>query len=174
MDGLALMLAAALTGFAIMSAPAHGIEPLVLPPGAQSGLPLVPPAVAGRTLVPLHSSVHVRSRGGRLDFSATVTVHNVSADDPLVVESVEYLDASARPIERFEGFPVALVPYGGLQVLIAEEDLRGGTAASVIVDWAIAEDSAAPLIEAIMISTRGTQGYSFVAAGRRISRPAGR
>jgi len=105
-----------------------------------------------------------------LNFSGALSIHNTSASDPLVIEKIDYRDGAGHIVESYVTKPLALQPFASLQVLIAQDDVRGGTGASFTVDWAIAGNEEEPVIEALMTATAGTQGFSFLSQGRRLAR----
>jgi len=84
---------------------------------------------------------------------------------------IEYRNGSGQLVETYMTDPIALRPYGSLQVLIAQSDIRGETGASFTVDWSTFDRADDPVIEALMAASIGTQGYSFLSPGRKVSRP---
>lgn len=154
-----------------LPAPADAEQAVMLMPDATVALPAGPPAARGRTLVPLHSTVIAGGGRTRINFSGLLSIHNASSADPLVIEAIEYRDQAGRLIEKTLDKPVALRPYASAQVVIAQEDVRGGIGASFVIDWSSPAADGEPVIEAVMVAVQGTQGYSFVSAGRRVPRP---
>ena len=58
--------------------------------------------------------------------------------------------------------------------LHAGGDRPGGRArrhANFVVDWSSPEAIDEPVVEAVMFAVHGTQGYSLVSPGRRVTRP---
>ncbi|MFD2183140.1 DUF3124 domain-containing protein [Rhodoplanes azumiensis] len=151
--------------------PARAEQAVMLLPDATMSVPAGPPAARGRTLVPLHSTVVAGGGRTRINFSGLLSIHNASSTDPLVIEAIEYRDQTGRLVETTLDKPVALKPYASAQVVIAQEDVRGGIGASFVVDWSSPAAGGEPVIEAVMVAVQGTQGYSFVSAGRRVPRP---
>ena len=66
--------------------------------------------------------------------------------------------------------PVALKPFATVHVYIPATDLRGGTGANFVVDWAAEGRIAEPIVEALMLGTMGNASYSFISQGRAISK----
>jgi hypothetical protein len=64
--------------------------------------------------------------------------------------------------------PIAVRPYGTVEVFIAADDVRGGTGANFLVGWAAPRPIAEPVIEAVMIGSVGTSGFSFATQGRGV------
>jgi hypothetical protein len=128
-------------------------------------------AVRGRSFVPLHSTVIAGAGRTRLNFSGSLSIHNTSARHVLVIDAIEYRDAAGRLLQSYVPQPIGLRPFASIQVAIAQEDTRGGVGPSFIIDWSLPEATDEPAIEAVMIASQGTQGYSFVSPARRLTRP---
>ena len=139
---------------------AEALQPL---PGSLSG-------IQGRTYVPVYSSVMALGGTTRIDFSITLSIHNGSATRPIVIERIDYYDTAGRLVEAHLVDPIAIRPYGTVQVTVAQPDTRGGLGANFVVDWTSPTASIEPIVEAVMIASHGTQGYSFLATGRKVER----
>ncbi len=133
-------------------------------------LPASVSGIEGRTYVPVHSSVMAIGGETRIDFSITLSVHNPSATRPIVVERIHYHDTAGRLVESRLDTPVALRPYGTIQVVVAQPDTRAGLGADFVVDWTSPTASIEPIVEAVMISSHGSQGYAFSTLGRKVER----
>jgi hypothetical protein len=101
----------------------------------------------------------------------TLSIHNTSEKGTLVIERVDYFNVAGQLIEKVLPRTIALKPYGAIQIVIPQEDIRGGLGANFIVDWSSPETIDEPIIEAVMIGGPGTQGNSFISVGRKVSRP---
>src|SRR5262245_17283881 len=138
----------------------------------QNALTALPDAAAltvrGATYVPAYANIRAGSRRTRIDLSTTLAIHNTSDQKPLVIERIDYFDSTGKLVERFLDAPVALKPYGTVEVFIAADDNRGGSGANFIVSWAGNGPIAEPLAETVMIGVVGTTSYSFVSQGRQI------
>jgi hypothetical protein len=134
-------------------------------------LPTGPSILKGRFYVPAYSSILVRSGNTRLDLSVTLSIHNTSEKGTLVIERIDYFNVAGQLIDKYLPRPIALKPYGTIQVVVPQEDIRGGLGANFIVDWSSPETIDEPVVEAIMIGGPGTQGHSFISVGRKVSRP---
>lgn len=125
-------------------------------------------AVSGSFYVPVYSSVSMSAGRLRGDFSVTLSVHNASETRPLVLKRVAYFDTSGKMVENYLKTPVALKPFSTIEVFIAATDIRGGTGANFVVDWAAAGDIAEPAVEALMVGSVGPGHYAFISQGRPI------
>lgn len=124
--------------------------------------------VKGAIYVPAYSSVFLSSGKVRVDFSVTLSVHNVSEDKPLVLTKIAYFDTAGTLVQSFLPSPVALKPFATVQVSIPVTDVRGGAGANFVVEWAAEARIAEPLVEALMLGTVGNASYSFISPGRPI------
>lgn len=160
---------------------------LALPAGAQQATTDLPPALApfaasiepapaslsglpGRTYVPVYSSVMAMGGGTRIDFAITLSIHNGSATRSIVIERIDYFDTAGKLVEAHLDRPVSLKPYGTIQVVVAQPDTRGGLGANFVVDWTSPTATIEPIVEAVMLASHGSQGYSFLAGGRKVER----
>ena len=134
-------------------------------------LPRTPSILRGRFYVPAHSSLLIGRGDTRLDLSVTLSIQNTSEKGIVVIERIDYFNVTGQPIDKYLLRPIALKPYGAIQIVIPQFDTRGGLGASFIVDWSSPETIDEPIVEAIMIGGSGTQGHSFVSVGRKVSRP---
>jgi len=133
-----------------------------------TALPTEALTVSGAFYVPVYSSVSMSQGKLRADFSVTLSVHNASETRPLVLKRIAYFDTSGKIVENFLKSPVALKPFSTIEVFIAAADIRGGTGANFVVDWAATSEIAEPVVEALMVGGVGSGHYAFVSQGRRI------
>jgi hypothetical protein len=125
-------------------------------------------AVSGAFYVPVYSSVSMSQGRLRADFSVTLSIHNASETRPLVLKRVAYFDTAGKMVESYLKSPVALKPFSTIEVFIAATDVRGGTGANFVVDWAATGEIAEPAVEALMVGSVGAAHYAFVSQGRPI------
>jgi hypothetical protein len=125
-------------------------------------------AVTGAFYVPVYSSVSMSQGKLRADFSVTLSVHNASETRPLVLKRIAYFDTSGKMVESYLKSPVALKPFSTIEVFIAANDVRGGTGANFVVDWAATGEIAEPAVEALMVGSVGPGHYAFISQGRPI------
>src|SRR5438046_982684 len=133
-----------------------------------TAVPADPLAVSGAFYVPVYSSVSMTQGKLRADFSVTLSVHNASEGRPLVLKRIAYFDTSGKMVESYLKSPVALKPFATIEVFIAANDVRGGTGANFVVDWAATGEIAEPAVEALMVGSVGPGHYAFITQGRPI------
>ncbi|MBR0827298.1 DUF3124 domain-containing protein [Bradyrhizobium manausense] len=123
-------------------------------------------SVSGGFYVPAYSSVAMSQGKLRVDFSVTLSVHNTSETQPLIVKRIAYFDTAGKMVESYLKAPVALKPLATVSVFIPTDDIRGGTGANFIVDWAASGEIAEPAVEALMVGGVANAHYAFVSQGR--------
>ena len=134
-----------------------------------TAMPAEPLAVSGSFYVPVYSSVSMAQGRLRADFSVTLSVHNTSETRPLVLKRIAYFDTAGKMVvESYLKSPVALKPFSTIEVSIATSDVRGGTGANFVVDWAATGEIAEPVVEALMVGDVGAAHYAFISQGRAI------
>jgi hypothetical protein len=133
-----------------------------------TAVPTEPLAVSGAFYVPVYSSVSMAQGKLRVDFSVTLSVHNASESRPLVLKRVAYFDTSGKLVESYLKAPIALKPFSTIEVFIPTSDVRGGTGANFVVDWAATGEIAEPAVEALMVGGVGAGHYAFISQGRPI------
>lgn len=131
-----------------------------------TALPKEELGVSGGFYVPAYSSVTMSQGKLRVDFSVTLSVHNASESQPLVIRRIAYFDTAGKMVESYLKSPVALKPLATIAVAIPTEDIRGGTGANFIVDWAATGEIAEPVVEALMVGGIANAHYAFISQGR--------
>ena len=133
----------------------------------------VPPLESLRTrqtvYVAAYSTVRLGGGKGKVDLATTLTVHNTSEKKPLILLRVDYFGTAGNLLHSYLAAPIAIRPLGSAETFVPAEDTRGGTGANFVVEWAADGQITEPLIEAVMIGTTGTQGYSFTSRGKTMT-----
>jgi hypothetical protein len=124
--------------------------------------------VSGAFYVPVYSSVSMSQGKLRADFSVTLSIHNASETRTLVLRRIAYFDTSGKAVESYLKTPIALKPFSTVEVFVPTTDIRGGTGANFVVDWAATGEIAEPVIEALMVGGIGSGHYAFTTQGRPV------
>lgn len=143
-------------------------DPFAAFAGSLIAVPASPLTNRGDIYVPVFSSVRIGTGRTRVDLAVTLSIHNASASDPLVLDRVDYFDTSGTLVQHYATRPVALRPFGTVEVFIPAEDIRGGTGANFVIGWGATGPIAAPVVIAVMIGNIGTSGFSFTSAGHPV------
>jgi hypothetical protein len=131
-----------------------------------TALPKEELGVSGGFYVPAYSSVAMSQGKLRVDFSVTLSVHNASEARPLVVRRIAYFDTAGKQVESYLKAPVALKPLATVTIFIPTDDVRGGTGANFLVDWAATDEITEPVVEALMVGGVANAHYAFISQGR--------
>jgi hypothetical protein len=163
------LLLAALAGLHAPAAGAQtaaGIEQTFA--GSLTAMPSENLGISGAFYVPVYSSVSMSQGKLRADFSVTLSIHNASETRPLVLRRIAYFDTGGKMVESYLKTPVALKPFSTVEVFVPTTDVRGGTGANFVVDWASTGEIAEPAVEALMVGSVGAGHYAFISQGRPI------
>jgi uncharacterized protein DUF3124 len=125
-------------------------------------------SIKGKIYVPAYSRMYGAAARKLIELSTTLRIDNTSATKPLVIERIDYFDTGGKLVQTYLGEPMALRPFGSIEIVVPAEDDRGGVAANFIVEWAGSGPIAEPLVEAVMIGSQENTSYSFVSPGRPI------
>ena len=152
---------------AIHSSAAERLQPVGTVPG---------PLVSGGTVyVPVYSSLYLGLdiKQPVVELAATVSVRNVSATHPIVIEWVRYYDSTGKRVRDYLEKPSALPPLGSVEFVIQRSDTTGGPGANFLIHWNGTAGVDEPLIEAVMLGQAGNAGISFTSAGRVVKSERG-
>ena len=118
--------------------------------------------------VPVYSSLYLglNIKQRMVELAATISVRNVSASDPIVIEWVRYYDSRGKLVRHYLEQPSSLPPLGAVEFVIQRSDTAGGPGANFLVRWKGPAAVDEPLIEAVMLGQSGNAGISFTSAGR--------
>lgn len=161
---LGLMLLALLHAFAH----AETMDPTQSFAASLTSVPTEAQTVSGAIYVPAYSSVAMTPGKVRADFSVTLSVHNASEQMPLVLKRIGYFDTSGKLVQAYLQQPIAVKPFATIEIFIPTKDVRGGTGANFLIDWAATGAIAEPVVEALMIGSLGSGHYAFISQGRPI------
>jgi hypothetical protein len=116
--------------------------------------------------VPTYS--HVRhGKGTARRLATTLSVHNISFRDSILIHKVRYYNTEGRVVRDFLAEEVHLQPMQTYQVSVSPKDTTG-LGANFLVEWEARAGVPAPLVEAVHWSTSPTVGTSFVTRGTQL------
>jgi len=132
-------------------------------------------SAGGTVYVPVYSSLYLGLDMKRqmVELTATVSVRNVSAVHPIVLEWVRYYDSTGKRVRNYLQTPSSLPPLGSVEFVIQRSDTTGGPGANFLIHWKGPEAVDEPLIEAVMLGQSGSAGISFTSAGRVVKADPG-
>lgn len=124
--------------------------------------------VQGKSYLPVYSDIYHRYENQTFDLTITVSIRNITITDTIYILKADYFNTDGVNIRQYIQKPVYLKPMETVEIIIAEEDKEGGSGANFVFNWAVKNDKNPPLFEAVMISTYGQQGVSFLTRGVQI------
>ena len=107
--------------------------------------------VGGLLYVPIYSTVYRGDRLGYSDLAATLSIHNVSLEHDVYISRVAYYDTNGQLIEEQVNEPHRLTAMATVEFYVDTRDVRGGTAANFLVEWAAPSGAPPPLVEAVIV-----------------------
>ena len=119
--------------------------------------------------VPVYSHIYGADQEKPLYLAATLSIRNTDRTSPLTLLAVDYYGQDGKRIRAYVEQPVTVGPLGAVRYFVKESDVAGGSGASFVVRWRSEVPVTAPLIESVMIGTRGQQGLSFTSRGQVIA-----
>lgn len=128
-------------------------------------------SVFGRTYLPVYSQIYQMHENKTYDLTVTVSIRNTSSMDTLYLQRADYYGTQGRLVRKYLTHAIYLKPLETIEIVIYENDNAGGSGGHFLFDWAARKRSEAPLTEAVMISTSGQQGLSFLTRGVAVERP---
>ncbi len=118
--------------------------------------------------VPVYSHIYHGDQERKFNLTATLSIRNTNLKKDIILHSIDYFDSNGELLKNYLDVPIVLKKFSTIRYIIKAKDKSGGSGAKFIVRWKSKELSNAPIIEAIMISTKGQQGISFVSRGQAI------
>ena len=122
----------------------------------------------GKVYLPVYSHIYHIHEHRTFDLTITVSIRNVSLTDTVYITQADYYNTIGDNIRSYMKTPIYLKPLETSEIVIAEQDIEGGSGANFIFEWAKTNEKNPPLFEAVMISTYGQQGISFTTRGVQI------
>ncbi|WP_022850729.1 DUF3124 domain-containing protein [Limisalsivibrio acetivorans] len=120
----------------------------------------------GQTVyIPVYSEIYAGARSKPMDLVVTVSIHNTSSEESILLEKVDYHDTSGNLIKHYLDKPLLLGPLATAQYIVREKDDTGGSGANFIVKWSAKEKVPQPVTESVMIGAKSSLGISFVSPG---------
>lgn len=151
-------LAALLGGMAPAGAAEVAKPPIAVQPPERAALCA---SKASLVYLPIYSSIRYLS-GEKALLAITVSVRNISPDQPITLSIADFFNADGRKVESLltDGEKV-IPPLGVAELYVRSVDFPDHTAASVVLGWRGDEGATPPIAEAVMVASRGSQSLSF-------------
>lgn len=127
--------------------------------------------VTGQTIyVPAYSEVLIGGTEDRTHrLAVTLAVHNTDLNAPIFIQSARFYDTNGELVREYVDDPIELDPLATTGFFVESRDTVGGWGSNFVIEWVAETPVFEPIVEAVMISTRGNQGISMISLGRVIS-----
>ncbi|AEH02426.1 DUF3124 domain-containing protein [Lacinutrix sp. 5H-3-7-4] len=122
----------------------------------------------GKSYLSIYSQIYSMSEHKRHNLTAMVSLRNTSDVDTVYILKAKYFDTHGVKVRTYFDEPIYLLPMETTEIIIDEIDTSGGTGSNFIFEWKTPKNSPEPLFEAVMTSTMGKQGLSFITQAKRI------
>ncbi len=121
--------------------------------------------VKGQSIfVPAYSEVLFGKR--TLSFSLSLAIHNADMSGSLTIKSARHYDTDGVLIREYAENPVQIPPLATRVFSVEVPETGRGLGANFIVEWASETAIHEPVVEAVMLTSLGTHGFSLISPGR--------
>ena len=118
--------------------------------------------------LPVYSDIYERDGTNRFMLTTTFSIRNTSLTDTAYLLSVNYYDSYGNTLKEYINNTILVSPLESIEFVVEEVEKFGGAGANFIIEWAAGSYSDQLLIQAVMISTHGQQGISFLTGAKVI------
>jgi hypothetical protein len=122
-------------------------------------------AMGNVVYVPAYAQVFYHQDQRTLSLVTTLAIHNTDPKHSLILRSVRYYSEDGTLLKEYLREPRVLSPMATATYGLYPEAPNVGIGANAVVEWVSEQNIIKPIIEAIMISTQGTYGVSFISPG---------
>ncbi|HUV79043.1 MAG TPA: DUF3124 domain-containing protein, partial [Desulfobacterales bacterium] len=105
--------------------------------------------------VSIYSNVYSGVKLHALELSGMLSMRNTDPKYSISILKADYYDSKGEILERYITQPLKLKPLESTHFLVKVSDKRGGPGANFIVRWQSDHKVNQPIIESIMLSTKG-------------------
>jgi hypothetical protein len=120
--------------------------------------------------VPIYSHMYMINGTRPTLFAATLSIRSTDFSDSIFVTNVDYYNSNGRIIKKYIDKTLLLKPMHSSEFIVEESDTQGGAGAYFIINWLALKPVNEPLIQAIMLSTTSSLGFSFKTEGIKLNR----
>ncbi len=123
--------------------------------------------IFGKSYLSVYSEMYSFSQKQKFNLTGMISLRNVSETDTIYLLRADYYDTAGSKIRAYLNYPVYLRPMETIEIVIAHEDVEGGTGSNFLFEWKTPQDCPEPLFEGVMNSMQGNRGIAFVTQGKR-------
>jgi hypothetical protein len=115
-----------------------------------------------------YSAARIGERGLSLGLVSTLFIRNTDTTRSITVLSVDSYDSGGKKHISYLKNSMNLNPLAIADFHIVQDSAPEGLASSVIIKWRSKDLATEPLVEIVIVGTRGGQGVAFVSTGKVI------
>jgi hypothetical protein len=115
--------------------------------------------------VPIYSEIYDLSGHHRQSLTATLSVRNAHVRDTMYVHEINYFDSQGKQLRSYLKKDIMLLPLEAAEFVVEHKEKEGGVGACFVVHWSTDSEYLQSVIQAVMLSTLGQQGISFLSEG---------
>jgi len=117
--------------------------------------------------IPVYS--HVYTSNDKYErMGITLSIRNTDSLQKMLIQHISYYSTTGDLIEVFIDTAHILKPMASIDFIVDLRDMRGGSGANFIIEWAGSENLSTPIIQAVMVNNSGNRAFSFITNGYTI------
>ena len=120
--------------------------------------------------VPIYSHMYMVNGTRPTNFAATLSIRSTDFSDSIYVTKVDYYNSKGEIIKKYIDKVLLLKPMHSSEFIVEENDTEGGAGAYFIINWSALKYVNEPLIQAVMLSTVSSLGFSFKTEGIKLNK----
>jgi hypothetical protein len=121
----------------------------------------------------LYGNLGKKGTASHVLLSALVSIRNTDPRRPLRVLSAKYYDTNGKLLGERVAQPVAVPPFGTLELFVELNDASGGSGANFVIRWDAEAAINPPLVESLHANMDGGKAVVFMTQAVPIADPAG-
>lgn len=124
--------------------------------------------LSGSTYLSSYSQIYTKQGKETSSLTGTISMRNINLKDTIYIERAHYHRTDGEQLRNYFDKPIYLAPLETVEIIIAEEDMEGGTGDNFVFEWSKPPGTHDPFFEGVFISVYGQLGISFATRGIRI------
>jgi len=120
--------------------------------------------------VPIYSHMYMINGTRPTLFAATLSIRSTDFSDSIYVTGVDYYNSNGQIIKKYIDKVLLLKPMHSSEFIVEESDTEGGAGAYFIIRWFALKSVNEPLIQAVMLSTVSSLGFSLKTEGIKLDK----
>ena len=115
--------------------------------------------------IPAYSNIQGAEEDSSILLSINLSVRNTDPSKAINLSYVDFYNTGGSLSKRFLSSPLIIEPMATKHFYIAQSDTIGGIGANFYLEWVADTIVNEPIVEAIMLGSNGSQGFSWSSKG---------